>query len=57
MKAVVVHGAQDLRVEELTDPTPGAGEVLVQMEWGGICGSDLAYWRSGVSGTAHGPWP
>lgn len=52
MKAVVVHGAQDLRVEELTDPTPGAGEVLVQMEWGGICGSDLAYWRSGVSGTA-----
>ena len=22
------------------------------MEWGGICGSDLAYWRHGASGTA-----
>ena len=27
------------------DPVPGAGEVLIAMEWGGICGSDLAYWQ------------
>ncbi|MBA3022082.1 L-idonate 5-dehydrogenase [Propionicimonas sp.] len=52
MKAVVVHGAGDLRVEELPDPEPAAGEVVVAMEWGGICGSDLAYWRHGRSGTA-----
>ena len=52
MKAVVVHGAGDLGVDELPDPTPGAGEVVVAMEWGGICGSDLAYWRHGRSGTA-----
>jgi len=39
-------------VEELPDPVPGPGEVLVRLEWGGICGSDLAYWRHGRSGTA-----
>ena len=52
MRAVVVHGAGDLRVDERPDPVPGAGEVLVAMEWGGVCGSDLAYWRHGSSGTA-----
>ncbi len=52
MKAVVVHGANDLRVDDLPDPVPGEGEVLVAMEWGGICGSDISYWRNGASGTA-----
>jgi L-idonate 5-dehydrogenase len=52
MRAVVVHGAGDLRVDELPDPTPAPGEVVVAMEWGGICGSDLAYWRHARSGTA-----
>src|SRR4051794_2298107 len=52
MRAVVVHGAGDLRVDERPDPAPGPGEVLVAMEWGGVCGSDLAYWRNGSSGTA-----
>lgn len=52
MKAVVVHGAGDLRIDELPDPIAGQGEVLVAIEWGGICGSDVAYWRNGASGTA-----
>ena len=52
MKAVVVHGAEDLRVDEVPEPVPGPGEVIVDVEWGGICGSDLSYWRHGSSGTA-----
>ncbi len=52
MKAVVVYGADDLRVVEVEKPVPGPGEVLIAMEWGGICGSDIAYWRHAVSGTA-----
>ena len=52
MKAVVVHGANDLRVDDLPDPVAREGEVLVAMEWGGICGSDISYWRNGASGTA-----
>jgi L-idonate 5-dehydrogenase len=52
MKAVVVHGAGDLRVEDRPDPHAGPGEVVIAVEWGGICGSDLSYWKNGASGTA-----
>ncbi|MDT0317717.1 L-idonate 5-dehydrogenase [Streptomyces millisiae] len=53
MRAVVVHGPGDLRIDERPDPVPGPGEVLVAMEWGGICGSDVSYFRHGASGTAR----
>jgi len=52
MRAAVVHGPGDVRIDELPDPVPGVGEVVVAMEWGGICGSDVSYWRHGASGTA-----
>ncbi|WP_144793519.1 L-idonate 5-dehydrogenase [Kocuria palustris] len=52
MKAVVAHGRDDLRVEEIPDPELAADQVMVVMEWGGICGSDISYWRNGYSGTA-----
>jgi L-idonate 5-dehydrogenase len=52
MKAVVVHAAGDVRVDERPDPQPGPGEVLLAMEWGGICGSDISYFRHGSTGTA-----
>lgn len=52
MRAVVVHGPGDLRVEDRPSPHAGSGEVLLDMEWGGICGSDLSYWRRGAAGTA-----
>ncbi|MFD5821769.1 zinc-binding dehydrogenase [Nesterenkonia xinjiangensis] len=52
MKAAVVHGTRDLRVDERPSPTPGPGDVLIAVEWGGICGSDLSYFSRGASGTA-----
>ncbi|WP_417234982.1 L-idonate 5-dehydrogenase [Arthrobacter sp.] len=52
MKAVVVHGQGDLRVEDIADPACGPDQVLVELAWGGICGSDIAYWKHGASGTA-----
>ncbi|SDT42122.1 L-idonate 5-dehydrogenase [Friedmanniella luteola] len=52
MRAVVVHGAGDLRVEERPEPVAGPGEVVLDLEWGGICGSDLSYYRHGATGTA-----
>lgn len=52
MKAVVVHGANDLRIDDRPEPVAGPGEVVIDVEWGGICGSDLSYWRHGASGTA-----
>lgn len=52
MKAVRIHAAGDLRVEDVPYPELRPGEVIVKMEWGGICGSDLSYWKHGSTGTA-----
>lgn len=40
MKAVVCQNAE-LSVRELPEPVPGAGQVLVEIQRCGICGSDL----------------
>lgn len=55
MKAAVIYGAKDLKVEDIQEPTVQAGEVKVKVAWTGICGSDLhAYHHGmGVSDTPH----
>ncbi|MGW1168848.1 L-idonate 5-dehydrogenase [Streptomyces sp. NPDC001153] len=50
MLGCVIHGAGDLRVAELPVPEPGPGEALVAVRYGGVCGSDLHYWRHGGVG-------
>jgi L-idonate 5-dehydrogenase len=51
MKAIVIHKAHDLRIEERDVGKPGAGQVTVAIKRGGICGSDLHYYRHGGFGT------
>ncbi|AYJ50695.1 erythritol/L-threitol dehyrogenase [Rhodococcus sp. P1Y] len=41
MQAVVCHGPEDYRLEEVAVPVPGPGEALVRVEAVGICASDL----------------
>lgn len=41
MRAVVCHGPEDYRLEELPVPAPGPGEVLARIHYAGICASDL----------------
>lgn len=54
MRAVVIHAAQDLRIEEHSGvPAPGAGEVCINMAVGGICGSDLHYYSHGGFGAVR----
>ncbi|MEU6094623.1 L-idonate 5-dehydrogenase [Streptomyces sp. NPDC047079] len=50
MLGCVIHGRGDLRVDELPVPEPGPGEALVAVRYGGVCGSDLHYWRHGGVG-------
>jgi L-idonate 5-dehydrogenase len=50
MRAVVAYAKDDLRLEERRTPSPGPGEVAVAVRYGGICGSDLHYWRHGAVG-------
>ena len=49
--ACVLHGARDLRVEPLAPRELGPGQVLLRLGAGGICGSDLHYWREGRIGS------
>jgi L-idonate 5-dehydrogenase len=53
MRAVVIHAPKDLRIDSFPDPAPGAGEVRVKIEAGGICGSDLHYYHHGGFGTVR----
>lgn len=41
MKAVVYRGRQDVRLETVTVPQIGRGEILVRVHTCGICGTDL----------------
>jgi len=43
----VLHGPGDLRVEDVPDPEPAAGEVLVRIEAATTCGTDVKMWRRG----------
>jgi threonine dehydrogenase-like Zn-dependent dehydrogenase len=45
MKAALFYGGRDIRVEEIPDPMPGPGEVLVRIRAAGVCGSDLHPYR------------
>ena len=48
--SIVIHAAGDLRIESQKVAGPGAGEVLIHMQAGGICGSDLHYYHNGGIG-------
>lgn len=48
MKAAVLNGAGDLQVVDKTTPQLGPGEVLVKVEYCGICGSDLHAYKTGM---------
>jgi L-iditol 2-dehydrogenase/L-idonate 5-dehydrogenase len=48
--AVVAHAAGDLRIEHVPVPAPGPSEAVVEVAFGGICGSDLHYWLHGAAG-------
>jgi L-idonate 5-dehydrogenase len=50
VKAIVLHAARDLRIEDRAEEDPGPGEVLLRLAVGGICGSDLHYYADGGFG-------
>lgn len=53
MRSLVIHSAKDLRIEEQAVEAVGPGQVLVRVERGGICGSDLHYFNHGGFGAVR----
>ena len=47
---VVAHAAGDLRIESVPLRRPESSEAVVEIAYGGICGSDLHYWTHGAAG-------
>lgn len=53
MRAIVIHEAKDLRIEEREVGDPGPGQVRIRLAAGGICGSDLHYYNHGGFGAVR----
>jgi len=50
MKTYLLYGPKDIRLAEKPAPNPEAGQVLVEIKFTGICGSDLHYFNHGFCG-------
>ncbi len=53
MKAIVIHAARDLRIEDRPVEEPQAGQLRLSLATGGICGSDLHYYNHGGFGAVR----
>jgi len=50
MKKAIYHNIRDIRVDDVSEPEAGPGQVKVRLKYCGICGSDLHEYL-------HGPFP
>ncbi len=57
MRVVNIHGANDVRVDEVAKPVVGPKDVLLKIDACGICGSDITFARYGVQREGPAPWP
>ena len=46
MKGVVLAGDRRVEILDFPDPTPGPGEVVLEIKASGMCGSDLKFYRA-----------
>lgn len=56
MKAAVLHGADDMRVELRPVPEPGPGEALLKVAVASICGTDVKVLHRKLQGQPDGPF-
>ncbi|MBT4489550.1 MAG: zinc-binding dehydrogenase [Rhodospirillaceae bacterium] len=52
MQGVVFLGDRKLTMQQFDDPTPGPGEVVLEIKASGMCGSDLKFYRARSGGGA-----
>lgn len=51
MKAAVLYGKEDIRIEEKSMPKAGPGQMVVKIEYVGICGTDIEFYKLGITPT------
>ncbi len=52
MRGIVFNGNRQIELMEFPDPTPGPGEVVLEIKASGMCGSDLKMYRAQDGGVA-----
>ena len=57
MKGMVFTGERTLEMRDFDDPTPGPGDVMVEMKASGMCGSDLKPYRRRARAARPGARP
>ena len=57
MKAAVWYGREDLRIEDVPEPSVGKDQVKIRVRWCGICGSDVHEYREGPMIISKKPHP
>ena len=59
MQALRYHGAKDIRLEDVDEPQVTPGTVKVEVDWCGICGTDVHEYLAGpiIIPTASNPHP
>ncbi len=55
MRAARIHGPRDVRIDDVAEPEPAAGEVKIHVAHNGICGTDLHEYFTGPSAVSHVP--
>jgi L-iditol 2-dehydrogenase len=54
MRAALLYGKDDLRVEDVPVPDVGPGEILLKVKAAAICGTDIRMFRNGARGATPG---
>ena len=54
MKGIVFQGNRKLEIMDFPDPTPGPGEVVLEIKASGMCGSDLKFYRAAGGASSLG---
>jgi L-iditol 2-dehydrogenase len=55
MRAAVLHGPEDLRIDDVDTPAPGPGEIVLAVRAATTCATDVKMYRRGHP--ALGPYP
>jgi L-idonate 5-dehydrogenase len=53
VKAIVIHGPKDLRIEDRPEDPLLPGQLRLRLATGGVCGSDLHYYNHGGFGAVR----
>jgi threonine dehydrogenase-like Zn-dependent dehydrogenase len=52
VRALRIHSKGDLRLDWVPEPEAAPDQAVVDVCYGGVCGSDIHYWRDGSAGTS-----